>query len=67
MPSPKACVLGNCNNVSDQYIKAPLKSAWCDGLVQAPVSLTLRSVQIAKEIVHGVTANWDGNWGSECK
>lgn len=26
-----------------------------------------RSVQIGKEIVHGVTADWDGNWGSEYK
>lgn len=68
MPSTEAHVLGTYSDVSDQYMEVPLKPECCDRLVWAPIrSHTLRSVQIAKENVQDVTANWDGNEGSEYK
>lgn len=68
MQSTEAYVLGTYSDVSDQYMEVPLKPECCDRLVQAPIrSHTLRSVQSAKENVHDVTANRDGNEGSGYK
>ena len=50
MQATKACMLRNYSSISDQYIKAPLKSAYYDGLVQAAIPSPLDLCRLVRKL-----------------